>query len=303
MNADQLLTFAAVAEHLNISHAATALHLSQPAVSGQLRQLQDEFGESLYRRHGRGVQLTAVGEQLAHYAVQLRDVYGQVRAYRDAVRGLEQGRLRIGASTTTASYVLPYLIAEFQARVPGVLIQTMSGNTADVINALSSLDVAMIEGPPSMALPFGTNAHAWREDEIVAIVSPTHPFAKRTPEKGRHGRRRLLLAELSGQPLVLREAGSGVRQLVERILTEAGMPMHVALEIASVEGVKEAVRAGMGVGFVSAMSLRNDDTALVMLSFAPLPLTRHFSILVPHGDAPSRVTARFLDLVMTYVWP
>ncbi|KVN92038.1 LysR family transcriptional regulator [Burkholderia ubonensis] len=290
MTPDQLITFAAVAEHLNISRAALALHLSQPAVSGQLRLLQDEFGEPLYRRDGRGIRLTPAGEQLAQYANALRDTFAQARAFRDAVRGLDAGTLRIGASTTPASYLLPYLIAAFQPTAPRVAIQTMSGNTSEVVAALPSLDIALIEGPPGEALPPGTAVHAWHEDEIVAIVPAGHPLAGPAHAGG------VSLDALAVHPLVLREAGSGVRQLVERAFAHTGAPLRVALEIAGVEAVKEAVRAGMGVGFVSAMSLRHDDAALVMRSFAPAPLTRHFSILVPHGGAPSRVAAQFLAL-------
>ncbi|KWD75020.1 LysR family transcriptional regulator [Burkholderia ubonensis] len=290
MTPDQLITFAAVAEHLNISRAALALHLSQPAVSGQLRLLQDEFGEPLYQRDGRGIRLTPAGEQLAQYANALRDTFAQARAFRDAVRGLDAGTLRIGASTTPASYLLPYLIAAFQPTAPRVAIQTMSGNTSEVVAALPSLDIALIEGPPGEALPPGTAVHAWHEDEIVAIVPAGHPLAGPAHAGG------VSLDVLAAHPLVLREEGSGVRQLVERAFAHTGAPMRVALEIAGVEAVKEAVRAGMGVGFVSAMSLRHDDAALVMRSFAPAPLTRHFSILVPHGGAPSRVAAQFLAL-------
>lgn len=292
MTADQLITFAAVAEHLNISHAAQALHLTQPAVSGQLRQLQDDFGEPLYIRDGRGIRLTPVGEQLAQHARQLRDTFAHARGYRDAVRGLERGVLRVGASTTPASYLLPYLLAGFQAATPGVTVETLTGNTADVIAALGALDLALIEGTPDTALPQGTAVHAWREDEIVAIVPPAHPLAARHA----HG---VTLADLSAHGLVLREAGSGVRQLVERAFARAGVPMRAAFEIAGVEAVKEAVRAGMGVGFVSAMSLRHEDAALVRLSLAPEPLTRRFSVLVPHASAPSRAAARFLDACLT----
>ncbi|CAN0621153.1 LysR family transcriptional regulator, low CO2-responsive transcriptional regulator [Burkholderia multivorans] len=295
MTPDQLITFAAVAEHRNISHAALALHLSQPAVSGQLRQLQDEFGEPLYLRDGRGIRLTPAGEQLAHYARALRETFAQARAFRDAVRGLEAGTLRVGASTTPASYLLPYLIAAFQPLAPRVAIQTMSGNTSEVVAALPSLDIAMIEGPPGEALPPGTAVHPWHEDEIVAIVPAGHPLAA--------GDGGVTLDALAGHPLVLREEGSGVRQLVERAFAKAGAPMRVALEIAGVEAVKEAVRAGMGVGFVSAMSLRHEDAALVMRSFLPAPLTRHFSILVPHGGAPSRVAARFLEMSLAQAAP
>lgn len=292
MTPDQLITFAAVAEHRNISRAAVALHLSQPAVSGQLRQLQDEFGEPLYQRDGRGVRLTPAGEQLASYATRLRDTWRQAHAYRDALRGVEQGTLRIGASTTPASYLLPYLIADFHRRYPDVTLHTADGNTTEIVGALGAVDIAMIEGPVGEDLPPDTAVHAWREDEIVAIMPRTHPLAP-TGEGGRTE-----LAAVGEHPLVLREAGSGVRQIVERAFARAGVPMRVALEIAGVEGVKEAVRAGMGIGFVSAMSMRHEDRALCLLSLSPEPLTRRLSILVPHASAPSRVVERFLALCL-----
>jgi DNA-binding transcriptional LysR family regulator len=296
MTPDQLITFAAVAEHRNISRAAVALHLSQPAVSGQLRQLQDEFGEPLYQRDGRGVRLTPAGEQLASYATRLRDTWRQAHAYRDALRGLESGTLRIGASTTPASYLLPYLIAGFHRRYPEVALQTSDGNTADIVGALASLDIAMVEGPVGVELPPDTAVQPWREDEIVAIMPRSHPLAQTVGAEAGAAAGRIELAALGAHPLVLREAGSGVRQMVERAFARAGVPMRVALEIAGVEGVKEAVRAGMGIGFVSAMSMRHEGGALCLFSLSPEPLTRRFSILIPHASAPSRVVERFLAL-------
>ena len=300
MTPDQLITFAVVAEHRNISRAALALHLSQPAVSGQLRQLQEEFGEALYQRDGRGVRLTPAGEQLASYAARLRDTWQQAHAYRDALRGMERGTLRIGASTTPASYLLPYLIAAFHRRYPDVTLHTADGNTSDIVASLASVDIAMVEGPVGSSLPPDTAVHPWREDEIVAIMPRTHPLAAARdglPASEGH----VTLAELGEHALVLRETGSGVRQMVERAFARAAVPMRVALEIAGVEGVKEAVRAGMGIGFVSAMSMRHDDTVLRLFSVTPEPLTRHFSILIPHASAPSRVAERFLALCVAGV--
>ncbi|MGF6569022.1 DNA-binding transcriptional LysR family regulator [Paraburkholderia sp. GAS333] len=295
MTPDQLITFASVAEHLNISRAAVALHLSQPAVSGQLRQLQDEFGEPLYQRDGRGIRLTPAGEQLASYATRLRDTWRQAHAYRDALRGLEQGTLRIGASTTPASYLLPYLIADFHRRHPDVSVHTADGNTAEIVGALGSVDIAMIEGPVGADLPPDTAVHAWREDEIVAIMPRSHPLVQ---DVSGDDRGRVELAVLGAHPLVVREAGSGVRQIVERAFARAGVPMRVALEIAGVEGVKEAVRAGMGIGFVSAMSMRHENGSLRLFSLSPEPLTRRLSILVPHASAPARVVEQFLTLCL-----
>jgi len=290
MSPEQLITFATVAEHANISRAAVALHLSQPAVSGQLRLLQDEFGEPLYQRDGRGVRLTPAGEQLLGCALRLRETFREAHALRDAMQGLERGTLRIGASTTPASYLLPYLIAAYRKRYPDVALTTIDGNTTEIVAALGSLDVAIIEGPVGLELPPSAGVTPWREDEVVAILPGSHPLAD--------GRDAATLDVLGGHPLVLRERGSGVRQIVERAFAERGVEMHVALEIAGVEGVKEAVRAGMGIGFVSAMSIRHEDNALRRLHIAPLPLTRRFSILVPHAAAPSRAAARFLDACM-----
>ncbi|MEX5351317.1 LysR family transcriptional regulator [Pseudomonas juntendi] len=290
MTPEQLITFATVAEHGNISHAANALHLSQPAVSGQLKLLQEAFGEPLYQRAGRGVRLTAAGEQLLGHAERLRDTFRQAQALRDAMRGLERGTLRIGASTTPASYLLPYLLADFHGRYPDVVVTTTNGNTSEIVAALETLDIALIEGPPGQELALGTEVTAWREDEIVAIVPSNHPLASAGQTQP--------LDVLGAYPVVLRESGSGVRQLVERAFAREGVAMRVALEIAGVEGVKEAVRAGMGIGFVSAMSIRHEDNALHRLGIAPQPLTRHFSILMPHAATPSRAAARFMALCL-----
>jgi DNA-binding transcriptional LysR family regulator len=307
MTPEQLITFAAVADHRNLSRAAEALHLSQPAVSGQLRLLQEEFGEALYVRDGRGVRLTPTGEQLAAYAARLRDSWREAYAFRDALRGLERGTLRIGASTTPASYLLPYLMASFHRRYPDVKIETASGNTSDVVGMLGALDIALIEGPVGEQLPADTDVKPWHEDEIVAIAPRTHPLALLSLEKsqdpaqdqsarqGGKGGARIALAALGDYPLVLREDGSGVRQIVERAFARAAVPMRIALEIAGVEGVKESVRAGMGIGFVSAMSMRHEDGALCQIPLGPEPLARRFSILVPHAGVASRVAQRFLD--------
>jgi DNA-binding transcriptional LysR family regulator len=229
----------------------------------------------------------------------MRETFGQAHALRNALRGLESGTLRIGASTTPASYLLPYLIAEFHRRYPEVTIHTIDGNSAEIVAGLMSLDIAMIEGPVGVDLPPDTAVHAWREDEIVAIMPRTHPLAQASGADGLGSNGgRADLAAFGPYPLVLREAGSGVRQIVERAFARAGVPMRVALEIAGVEGVKEAVRAGMGVGFVSAMSMRHEDGALCRFSLSPEPLTRRLSILVPHASAPSRVVEQFLALCL-----
>ncbi|GAB1577649.1 LysR family transcriptional regulator [Bordetella petrii] len=286
MTPDQLLTFAYVADTGNISRAAGLLHLSQPAVSGQLRLLQDWFGEPLYRRSGHGVALTAAGERLAEQARQLRQVYNQAHAAREAWRGLETGTLRLGASTTPASYLLPALVADFRRRFPAVSLHLSDGNTRDIVERLPGLDLAFIEGEVPAGLPADTAVHSWQQDEVVAIARADHPLA---------AKRQARLRDLADSPLVMREPGSGVRQLVERAFEAAALAPAVGLELAGVEGVKQAVRAGLGIGFVSRMSMQHEDGSLAILRLAPRPLTRTLSILVPHANASARVAGRFLQ--------
>ncbi|AHV93065.1 LysR family transcriptional regulator [Bordetella holmesii] len=285
MTPEQLLSFACVADAGNISRAAQQLHLSQPALSGQLRLLQDWFGEPLYRRSGHGIALTEAGERLAVHARQLRQVYGQARAMRDAWRGLETGSLWLGGSTTPASYLLPALVAQFRAEFPTISLHLSDGNTRQIVERLASLDLAFIEGEVPAGLPADTEVHAWRRDEVVAIVRADHALARRDS---------VTLAELAALPLVMREPGSGVRRLVEQAFEQAALPVVAGLELAGVEGVKQAVRAGLGAGFVSVMSMRHEDGTLAALRLAPKALTRTLSILVPHAPGCSRAARRFL---------
>ncbi|MVW71761.1 MULTISPECIES: LysR family transcriptional regulator [unclassified Bordetella] len=286
MTPDQLLTFAYVADVGSISRAAELLHLSQPAVSGQLRLLQDWFGEPLYRRRGQGVALTPAGERLAEQARQLRQVYQQTQSLRESWQGLETGTLRLGASTTPASYLLPSLVAAFHQQFPAVSLHLSDGNTSEIVERLPRLDLAFIEGEVPVGLPADTAVHPWRQDEVVAIVRADHPLAK---QGAAH------LQELVQFALVMREPGSGVRRLVEQAFAQEGLAPAVGLELAGVEGVKQAVRAGLGIGFVSLMSMRHEDGTLAVVRLHPQPLTRTLSILVPHSQASSRAAERFLE--------
>jgi len=286
---DQLLTFAVVADAGNISRAAQILHLTQPAVSGQLKLLQESFGEPLYRRQGHGIALTPAGEYLAGYARRLQQVYSEAQTVRHAWRGLTAGLLRLGASTTPASYLLPARVADFRHRHPGVEVRIVDGNTGDIVAMLGRIDLAFIEGAVPDALPADTAVYAWGTDEVVAIVPAGHQLATR-----RSGLKSVSLAALARQPLVMREPGSGVRHLVEAAFRQAGLTASASLELAGVEGIKQAVRAGLGVGFVSALSMRHEDGALHALPIGRDGLRRTLSILVPHAQTSARAARQFL---------
>jgi DNA-binding transcriptional LysR family regulator len=284
MSPDQLITFSVVAEHGNISQAARALHLSQPAVSGQLQVLQLSFGEPLYRRQGRGIALTPAGLRLLKPANELRVAMQDAIDTRQANQALELGRLRIGASTTPASYLLPEIVAEFKRSHPGIEVHMIAGNTADIMGRLAELDLAIVEGDLNPDALAHCEVRAWQSDEVVAILPSDHTLAQLGS---------IDLATLAAEPLVMREAGSGVRNLIIEAFRNQGRPVSGYLELAGVEGIKQAVRAGLGIGFVSELSLGHEDGTLVGIRIGD-GLRRSIQIVVPTPGKPARVTTAFL---------
>ena len=289
MTPEQLITFSHAAQHQNISRAAVALHLSQPAVSGQLQALQASFGEPLYHRQGRGIALTPAGQRLLVMANQIRDAMRQAQAQRSAARALETGLLRIGASTTPASYLLPEAVARFRRQHPGVNVQLVTGNTTDILARLPGLDLAVIEGEPQMEKLAKHNLIQWQTDEVVAVLRHDHPLASRSS---------LELTDLADQSLVMREDGSGVRHMVMKAFNRIGVFLPDYIELAGVEGIKQGVRAGLGVGFVSRLSLRHEDKALVGVPLSP-PLIRPIRILLPAPPHQSRGAQVFIEQLTT----
>lgn len=289
MTPDQLITFSVVAEHGNISRAATALHLSQPAVSGQLQALQQSFGEALYRRHGRGIALTSAGTRLLVPANRLRAAMDEAIDARKANQALTAGTLRIGASTTPASYLLPEIVAQFKRTYPGINVQMVVGNTGENLARLNELDIAVLEGELSPETISQCVVKPWKQDEVVAILPPTHALANRACVE---------LSELATESLVMREDGSGVRNLVIKSFSEQSLSISGYLELAGVEGIKQAVRAGLGVGFVSKLSLGHEDGTLIGIRIGQ-GLSRSIHIILPGATKPSRVTQAFMGALLS----
>jgi DNA-binding transcriptional LysR family regulator len=285
MTPEQLITFSHVAEHLNISRAAIALHLSQPAVSGQLQALQTSFGEALYYRQGRGIALTPAGHQLLVIASQIRESMRQARDQRQAAIALQTGELRIGASTTPASYLLPEAVARFKKQHPGIRVHLATGNTTEVLARLAELDLAVIEGEIQLERIATYRTIEWQTDEVVAVLRHDHPLATQASIK---------LSALANQSLVMREDGSGVRHMVMKAFNRAGIELDDYLELAGVEGIKQGVRAGLGVGFASQLSLKHENSELVGVPLTP-SLIRTIRILLPPTQRQSRSAQAFIE--------
>jgi aminoethylphosphonate catabolism LysR family transcriptional regulator len=246
INHAHLRAFHAVAAEGGFSRAATARHVSQPTLSGQVRALEERYGVKLFDRRGRGVELTDLGRALFDVTRRLFAQEAEAEQMLVAARGLTSGQLRVGAD---APYNVIPMLAAFNRRFPGVRIALAFGNSEEVLDDLlrRRCDVAVL---PDIAPDPRIFATPFRRDRLVAFVERGHPWATR---------RSIRLGELADQRLILREPGSMTRAVFERALAEAGMTLGATLEIGSREAVREAVAAGLGVGVVFESEFGRDD--------------------------------------------
>ncbi|MEO5814989.1 MAG: LysR substrate-binding domain-containing protein [Gemmatimonadaceae bacterium] len=285
LNLHHLRLFASVAEQGGFSRAATVLRLSQPAVSKSVRELEREVGSPLFERGGRTPRLTESGTLLFARARELFAVERTAEEELRALRGLESGVLRIGASTTVITYLLPPYLARFRAAHPNVVLQVASANTRDIARALIErrVDVALVEGPVNDAR---IDVIPWRDDELVVISSPSHPLSSR---------KRVALSDLAAESFIVRERGSGTRTVAESALALHGVRLTVAMQLASTEAIKQAVAAGLGLAIVSRSAI-DDQLALGRLSIVPLSgvsLQRSLTELLLIGRPPTAAAAIF----------
>lgn len=293
LNPNHLLTFAVVAEHQSITGAARTLHIGQPAVSGQLKLLQEAVGEPLYERSGHRIVLTPAGEGLFGFASKFAQQFDQANEYVRCLQKVNAGTIRIGSTMTIASFYLPRHIVQLQTGHPGVQVYMNTGDTNEIVKNLHQLDLGFIEGPiDKRNLPSNYQLLAWQTDEIVLVLPDGHELAKQYPEA-------IPLDELSRHQVIWREPGSGARQVIENALREADIDVPVNIEVMGVSGIKESVRAGLGISFASSMALRNEGKGLVARRLnPPAGLIWHLNIIAPIDHLQSRAVKTFLALCL-----
>jgi DNA-binding transcriptional LysR family regulator len=285
----RLKVFRVAAEELSFTRAAEKLFLTQPAVTMQVKNLEDELHLRLFDRTGQRLALTPAGQVLQEYTGRIAELCEEAEQALAAMRGETVGRLALAASTTIAQYLLPALAGAFIRERPGVELDIMSANTAGAVAALveGRVPLALIEGPPGRT---DVKTEPFREDRLPLIAPPGHEWA----ESGAIDAQKLATA-----PLILRERGSGTREVVERALRKAGLDfkkLRVVMELDSTEAVKSAVRAGLGVGFVSEWALTR-EIALGMLkeiTVKKMDLRRDFLFVYPRGPEPDGIEGAFL---------
>lgn len=287
----RLRVFRAVAQHLNFSRAARELLLTQPAVTQQIRALEDELGVALFDRTGGRIALTAAGRALVPFTAQIRSLGEEAIAAVAAASGQQAGALALGASQTIAQYLLPYFMANFSSEHPQVRLSAQSGNSDAMLQALRTQDIqlALIEAPEQRR---DLHVEPFMEDHMVLVVPAGHPWADQPVQP----------AALPNSRLLMREFGSGSRRVVEQALVAAGLrlrDLHIALELDSTEGLLSAVEAGLGITFVSRWAVRN-QLALGTLRVAHvrgLRLSRPFSFAYPAGPEPAGNVGSFCRML------
>ncbi len=280
----QLKVFEAVARHLSFSRAAEELHLTQPAVSMQVKGLEGQTGLPLYEQVGKRIHLTEAGTELARFA---REVHSGLKDCEDtlaAIRGVSGGRLHL-AVVSTAKYFAPRLLAEFSRRHPGVTVKLSVTNREQVIGELQANQVDLaIMGQPPRGLDVVATAFAKHPTGIIA--SPEHPFARK---------RNIELSRLAGENFLIREPGSGTRMSMERVFADRGVKLSSSMELASNETIKQAVMAGMGLSFLSLHTVGLELAAgkLVRLDVNGTPVTRDWNVVFRGGKRLSPIAESF----------
>lgn len=295
MNLHHLQVFHAVAQCGSISKASERLRISQPAVSRQVRVLEECLGLSLLDRLPRGVRLTEAGQVLAEYACRLSALEARAEAELKQMRALEAGRLSLGASTTIGNYLLPPVLAHFRDLHPGVEIWMEIGNTEQIQRHLleDRIDLGFTEG---FVEDDELEADVFMHDDLVVIAPPDHPLAGRGP---------LPLGELCHQPCVMREPGSGTRAVLERILMERGVQSTPHMTLGSPEAVKRAVQAGAGLAVASyfTVSMELDAGALTRIPVSDALFQRPLHRIQHRQRQMGPATLAFLALLAETVPP
>jgi aminoethylphosphonate catabolism LysR family transcriptional regulator len=277
----QLRAFHHVAVHGGFSRAAEAMFLTQPAVSDQVRKLEEEYDVLLFNRHKKQVTLTEAGQRLLEITRRMFDIEQQALELLSESRALRSGTLRIVAD---AAHHMLHILTRFRETYPGISISLQSGNTETVVSNLYSYeaDIGVLGGAPSSRDFELVRLNA---TPIVAFVAADHHLATRTS---------LTIAELAREPLVMRERGSKTRQKLEERAAELGIELRPAIEAEGREAVREIVAAGGGVGFVSAAEF-GQEGRLVRIPIDGPEMLMEESLICLKERAGGKLVSAFIE--------
>ena len=285
----QIEVFNAVAQLRNYTRAAEALHMSQPAVSMQIKQLEDSVGLPLFEQIGKKISLTHAGKHMYSYGRNMADLLEEADEVFEAIKGIERGVLSISVATT-ASHFATRLLAEFSKQHSGITISLDITNREALRRQLerNERDLVIMGQPPEgmevIAEPFMNNP-------LVMIAPADHLLAK---EKN------ISLDHFANEQFVVREPGSGTRHAIERFFEQHGVNFNTGIEMTSNEAIKQAVEAGLGLGIVSihTLELELETQRICILDVRDFPIQRHWYVLQPKGKRLSPAAKAFKEFVL-----
>lgn len=290
----QLQVFEKVASHLNYSRAAKELYLSQPAVSMQIKQLEGHIGLPLFEQMGKKIFLTEAGRELFQYARSIAQQLTEMEAVFDEMKGLEQGKLTLSV-VNTANYFTPQLLAKFCGRHPNINVILQVANRDAVLKQLSdnSTDLAIMGQPPEN---LDLTAVSFLDNPLVVIAEPGHSLAKLQHIK---------FPQLAQETFLSREKGSGTRSAMERVFAQHAIQPRISMEMETNEAIKQAVRAGMGLGILSlhSIELELESHRLVALDVEHFPLMRHWFVVHRCNKRLSSAALAFKNFLLAEVGP
>ncbi|MDX9739714.1 MAG: LysR family transcriptional regulator [Gammaproteobacteria bacterium] len=286
----QLKIFEAVARHLSFTRASEELHLTQPAVSMQIKQLEQIIGIALIELVGKRVYLTEAGEELQRYSRAITILLGEAEQVFAEMKGLRRGHLKI-AVASTANYFVPRLWAAFRKRHPDVSVSLEVTNRQGLIRALveNQADLVIMGLPPE---GLDLVAEGFMPNPLVVIAPPSHPLAaaKRVP-----------LQQLQSEAFLVREQGSGTRSLMERVFAEKRLAPATPIEMSSTEAIKQGVEAGLGLALLSVHTLEMELALkrLVVLNVEGFPVLREWYVVHRAGKRLSALAQAFRDFILS----
>lgn len=294
MSDRRLQVFHAVARLLSFTKAADVLHMTQPAVTFQIRQLEEQFDTRLFDRAHNRVSLTEAGHVAFEYAEIIFEKYSEMENAIREITGSISGSLTLGASTTISEYMLPALLGDFNAKNPEVLLRLRVSNTEGIVSMVENnvIDLGVVEGPVTNK---NLLVEVCRKDDLVVVVPPDHELAKQ---------KTVSVKKMLDYPFICREEGSGTREVVSDHLREQGVGKHAlkaCLELGSPEAIKGAIQAGMGISVLSSVSL-SKELKLGTLKAIPLdpPLSREFSFVRQRQKFRVRTMEELLEFARSY---
>ena len=285
----QLQVFEKVARHLNYSRAAEELYLSQPAVSMQIKQLEGHIGLPLFEQMGKKIFLTEAGRELFPYARNIAQQLLEMEAVFDDMKGLGQGKLTLSV-VNTANYFTPQLLAKFCQLHPGINVILQVANRDAVLKQLRDniTDLAILGQPPEGA---DLDSQSFLDNPLVVIADPGHHLAVL---------QHISFNQLAMETFLSREKGSGTRSAMERVFSQHGVQPRISMEMETNEAIKQAVRAGMGLGILSlhSIELELESHRLVTLDVEHFPLMRHWFVAHRRNKRLSNAALAFKDFLL-----